>query len=239
MLLSALWRNCTKGGKLNYETFKSHNGSGTYVTSFSKVGATIADDIQRSSFRAAFFGLLAIFLYILFRFNKVKYSAGAIIATIHDAVFALGFFSLFHGILPFNMEIDQAFIAAILTLIGYSINDTVIVFDRIREYSHKNPTIEKKDLINSAINSTLSRTIVTSLVVVFTLMVLFIFGGSSIKGFAFCMLVGVMFGTYSSIFIASPIVADLTKGDILDTSLVKRPGSSNPGQGASKSVQKV
>jgi SecD/SecF fusion protein len=231
--------NKVAGGNLVYENFKSQKGTGTYVTSFSKVGPTIADDIQRSSLLAAFFGLLSIFLYLLLRFNKVKYGIGAIIATVHDALFALGFFSLFHGFLPFNMEIDQAFVAAILTLIGYSINDTVIVFDRIREYSHKNPAIEKKELINSAINSTLSRTIVTSLTVVFTLVVLFLFGGSSIKGFAFCMLVGVMFGTYSSIFIASPIVADLTKGDILDTNLVKRSGSSNPGQGASKSVQKV
>lgn len=228
------------GSELTLEQFKSSSsGSKVYVASSSQVGPAIADDIQRSSVKATIFGLLAIFLYILLRFNKIKYSAGGVIALIHDATISTGAFALFHGILPFNLEIDQAFIAALLTLIGYSINDTVIVFDRIREYLHKFPTMEKKDLINLAINSTLSRTIVTSLTVLFVVVVLFIFGGSSIKGFAFCLLIGVIFGTYSSIFIASPIVADLTKGNYLDTNLVKGASAGSAGQSAGKSVQKI
>jgi SecD/SecF fusion protein len=229
------------GGNMEVENFKALDGSGTHVTSASKVGPTIADDIQRSSWKAALFGLLGIFLYIFLRFSKAKYGWGGIIALIHDATIALGAFALFHGILPFNMEIDQAFIAAILTLLGYSINDTVIVFDRIREYIQKFPTMKKNDLINAAINSTLSRTIITSLTVFITVVILFFFGGNSIKGFAFAMMLGVLFGTYSSIFIASPIVADLTKGDYLDAKFASRSTAEEDGKGkgSSKAVAKV
>lgn len=233
--------NKVAGGNVELENFKALDGSGTHVTSASKVGPTIADDIQRSSWKAGLFGLIGIFLYIFLRFSKAKYGWGGIIALIHDATIAMGAFALFHGILPFNMEIDQAFIAAILTLLGYSINDTVIVFDRIREYIHKFPTMKKHDLINAAINSTLSRTIITSMTVFITVLILFFFGGNSIKGFAFAMMLGVLFGTYSSIFIASPIVADLTKGDYLDAKFASRSTAEEDGKGkgSSKAVAKV
>ena len=233
--------NKVAGGNVEQENFKALDGSGTHVTSASKVGPTIADDIQRSSWKAGLFGLIGIFLYIFLRFSKAKYGWGGIIALIHDATIAMGAFALFHGILPFNMEIDQAFIAAILTLLGYSINDTVIVFDRIREYIQKFPTMKKHDLINAAINSTLSRTIITSMTVFITVVILFFFGGNSIKGFAFAMMLGVLFGTYSSIFIASPIVADLTKGDYLDAKFASRSTAEEDGtgKGSSKAVAKV
>ena len=232
--------NKIAGGNLEFDQFKDYASTGTHVTSASKVGPTIADDIQRSSWKASLFGLLGIFLYVLLRFNKIKYGAGAVIATIHDVVFAVGMFALFHGILPFNMEIDQAFIASILTLIGYSLNDTVIVFDRIREYIHKYPTMKKHELINAAINSTLTRTIVTSSTVFLSVLILFFFGGNSIKGFAFAMLLGVIFGTYSSIFIAAPIVADLTKGDYLDAKFASQSTTEEgKGKGSSKAVAKV
>ena len=232
--------NKVAGGNVELDNFKALDGSGTHVTSASKVGPTIADDIQRSSWKAGLFGLIGIFLYIFLRFSKAKYGWGGIIALIHDAMIAMGAFALFHGILPFNMEVDQAFIAAILTLLGYSINDTVIVFDRIREYIHKFPTMKKHDLINAAINSTLSRTIITSLTVFITVVILFFFGGNSIKGFAFAMMLGVLFGTYSSIFIASPIVADLTKGDYLDAKFTSSSTTEEgKGKGSSKAVAKV
>ncbi len=135
---------------------------------------------------------------------------GAVAALFHDTLVVLSVFSIFHGILPFTMEIDQAFIAAILTVIGYSINDTVVVFDRIREYFNKYTRQTKEEVINGAINSTVSRTVITSLTTLFVVAVLFTFGGSSIKGFAFALLVGIIVGTYSSIFIATPVMADLT-----------------------------
>jgi len=198
------------GGNIDFEQFKASDGSGTHVTSFSKVGPTIADDIQASAFEATVFALLLIFLYIFIRFSSWQYSLGAVAALFHDTLITLGVFSLFHGILPFTLEIDQAFIAAILTVIGYSINDTVIVFDRIREYLNNYTKRPKEEVINMAINSTLSRTVITSLTTLFVVAVLFAFGGSSIKGFAFAILVGIMVGTYSSIFVATPIMSDLS-----------------------------
>jgi SecD/SecF fusion protein len=197
------------------EEFKNPDIVGkTHVTSFSKVGPTVADDLRNSAGEAVFFGLLVIFLYILLRFSKWQYSMGAVVATAHDALVVVSVFSLLHGILPFPMEIDQAFVAAILTIIGYSVNDTVIVYDRIREYSGLYPDKEKNDIINAAINSTMSRTLITGLTTLFTVFVLWLFGSGSIKGFAFALVLGVVVGTYSSIFIASPIMSDLSKGDI-------------------------
>ncbi|GAB4250173.1 MAG: protein translocase subunit SecDF [Saprospiraceae bacterium] len=197
------------------EEFKNPDIVGkTHVTSFSKVGPTVADDLRNSAAEAVFFGLLVIFLYILIRFSKWQYSMGAVVATAHDALVVVSVFSLLHGILPFPMEIDQAFVAAILTIIGYSVNDTVIVYDRIREYSGLYPDKEKNDIINAAINSTMSRTLITGLTTLFTVFVLWLFGSGSIKGFAFALVLGVVVGTYSSIFIASPIMSDLSKGDI-------------------------
>lgn len=180
------------------------------LISSNKVGPTIADDIKDSSWEAGIFALLLIFLYIFLRFNKYQFSLGAVAALFHDSIIVLGLFSIFHGLLPFSLEVDQAFIAALLTVIGYSINDTVVVFDRIREflgiYTNKN----KDEVINMAINSTFSRTIITSLTTLLVVGTLLIFGGGTIKGFAFALLVGVIVGTYSSIFIATPIVRDLS-----------------------------
>jgi len=158
------------------------------------------------------FAIFVISAYILIRFRKWQFSLGAMVATAHDALLVLSFFSLFNGILPFSLDIDQAFIAAILTVIGYSINDTVVVFDRIREFlEHQSKTDNTDEVINKAINSTLSRTIITALTVIFVLIVLFIFGGDVIKGFSFALLIGVIFGTYSSICVATPVIIDFGK----------------------------
>ena len=184
-------------------------GVGTHITSVSKVGPTIADDIKASAYWAGGFGLLFIGLYLLLRFSKFRYSLGAVAALFHDSIIVMGVFAAFWGILPFNMEVDQAFIAAILTVIGYSINDTVIVFDRIREFLNTYVSRDKTTVINDAINSTVSRTVITSLTTALVVLVLLLFGGSSIKGFAFALLVGIIVGTYSSIFVATPVVHDL------------------------------
>ena len=192
------------------KNFRSPATTGTHVIASSKVGPTIADDIARSAKYATVFALLFIFLYIFLRFSKWQYSLGAVAALFHDTLVVLGIFSLLHGFLPFSMEIDQAFIAAILTVIGYSINDTVVVFDRVREYMGIYTGKPKKEVINMAVDSTVSRTVITSLTTLFVVLILFIFGGGAIKGFAFALLIGVLVGTYSSIFIATPIMSDLT-----------------------------
>ncbi len=190
--------------------FRSPAATGTHVISSSKVGPTIADDIARSAKYATVFALLFIFLYIFLRFSKWQYSLGAVAALFHDTLVVLGVFSIAHGFLPFSMEIDQAFIAAILTVIGYSINDTVVVFDRVREYMGIYTGKPKKEVINMAVDSTVSRTVITSLTTLFVVLILFIFGGGAIRGFAFALLIGVLVGTYSSIFIATPIMSDLS-----------------------------
>jgi SecD/SecF fusion protein len=179
-----------------------------------KVEATIADDIKESALIAVIFSLIVIFAYILARFSKWQYSAGAIAALAHDVIIVLSIFSIFYGVLPFSLEIDQAFIAAILTVVGYSINDTVVVFDRLREYLGLHPNKESREVINSALNSTISRTVNTSLSTMFVLLVIFTFGGEMIRGFIFAMMVGVFVGTYSSLFIATPITYDLSKGEV-------------------------
>lgn len=177
----------------------------------SKVSATIADELKTSAIYTVIFAIFVISAYILIRFRKWQFSLGAMVATAHDALLVLSFFSLFNGLLPFSLDIDQAFIAAILTVIGYSINDTVVVFDRIREFLDHSGNEKPEDVINRAINSTLSRTIITALTVVFVLLVLFIFGGDVIKGFSFALLIGVLFGTYSSICVATPVIVDFGK----------------------------
>ncbi len=201
------------GGSLNEAQFKNPNGIGAHVTSSNKVGPNIADDIKTSSFYAAVLALLFIFFYIFARFNRWQYSAGAVAALFHDTLIVLAIFSIGHGILPFAMTIDQAFIAAILTVIGYSINDTVVVFDRIREYMGLYTSKSKEEVINAAVNSTVSRTVITSLTTLFVVSILLFFGGSSIRGFAFALFVGIIVGTYSSVFIATPIMSDLS-GDL-------------------------
>jgi SecD/SecF fusion protein len=205
--------NNISGNGLDIANFSDPEGTGTHIVSSSQVGPTVAEDIKTSSFRAALFALALIFLYIFIRFSKWQYSAGAVIALFHDTIITLGVFSALHGILPFSMEVDQAFIAAILTVIGYSINDTVVVFDRIREMMGIYIKRSRHEVINKAINNTLSRTTLTSLTTLFVVLVLFLFGGSSIKGFSFAILFGIVIGTYSSIFVAAPLMSDLLKKD--------------------------
>lgn len=191
------------GGNVDYDTFDSK-----YKMSSQKVGPTVADDIIWGSFLAVFFSLIGIFLYIFIRFKSWVYGLGGILSLAHDALFVLGWYSILKGIMPFSMEIDQAFIAAILTVIGYSINDTVIVYDRVREYKILHPKRDNLSLFNAAINSTFGRTINTVMTVMITLVAMFIFGGEVIRGFIFALLIGVGVGTYSSIFVASSIVYD-------------------------------
>ncbi len=186
-----------------------------YMQSSQTVLPTISDDLVNGAKWAIIISMLAIFLYILLRFRKWQYSVGTIMSLLHDVCVTLAVFSFFRGHVPFALEIDQHFIAAILTVIGFSMNDTVIVFDRIREYFRKSPNEDKKSVINRAINDTLSRTIMTSLTVFLTILILFIFGGAVIRGFAFAMLIGVVTGTYSSIFVAAPVLVDMDKTDSL------------------------
>jgi len=181
------------------------------IMSSIKVGPTIADDIKKNSFLAVFGSLIVVFLYILLRFRKWQYSLGAVAAVFHDVLIVLGVFSIAYTFMPFSMEINQAFIAAILTVIGYSLNDTVVVFDRIREFTRLHTGWESSKTVNSALNSTLSRTINTSLTTLVVLLAIFIFGGEAIRGFMFALIVGVLVGTYSSLFIATPVMFDTSK----------------------------
>lgn len=182
-----------------------------YKLSSIKVGPAIADDIKAGAYKAAIFAIIGIFFYILFRFKTWQFGLGAIASTVHDAFFLLATFSVLGGLMPFSTEIDQTFIAALLTVIGYSVNDTVIVFDRVREYIGLHPTKDLKTVTNMAINSTLGRTVMTSFSTLLVVIVLMIFGGEVIRGFCFALLIGIIIGTYSSIFIATPIVVDLQK----------------------------
>lgn len=183
----------------------------SYKQSSQTVQPSISDDLKKGAVKATIFAMLAIFFYIFLRFRDWRYSMGTIIALLHDVFVTLAVFSFLKGVVPFPLEIDQHFIAAILTVIGFSMNDTVIVFDRIREYSSKLKGETKSGIINRAINDTLSRTIMTSLTVFLTLLILFIFGGEVTRGFAFAMLIGVITGTYSSIFVAAPVLVDMAK----------------------------
>jgi SecD/SecF fusion protein len=179
-----------------------------YRQSSQKVGPTISDDIKKDAVIAVILSLIIMFLYILLRFRNWQYGLGATLALAHDAIVVLGTYSLLYGILPFSMEIDQSFIGAILTVIGYSINDTVVIFDRIREYRHIHPKRSIEVNMNEAINSTLRRTFSTCLSVFVVLFAIFLFGGTTMQGFTFALLVGVVAGTYSTVFIATPIVYD-------------------------------
>ncbi|MBL0310807.1 MAG: protein translocase subunit SecDF [Bacteroidetes bacterium] len=179
------------------------------VKSTIKIEASIADDIRQSSMFAVIFGFLLIFAYIFLRFKRWEYAAGAIIALVHDPIIVLGVFSLFRHLVPFSLEVDQTIVAAVLTLIGYSVNDTVVVFDRIRETVGLHPTRTLVQNVNDSINQTLSRTVMTVVTVFLVALILFLFGGTSIHGFAFALIIGLLVGTYSSIFVASPIVVDL------------------------------
>ena len=202
---------------MSYDNFV--NGSSQKVTgimSSMKVGPTIADDIKKNSFLAVIGSLIVVFLYILLRFQKWQFSLGAVVAVFHDVLIVLGIFSITYTFMPFNMEINQAFIAAILTVIGYSLNDTVVVFDRIREFVAEHTKWEYSTTVDAALNSTLSRTLNTSLTTLIVLMAIFIFGGESIRGFMFALIIGVLVGTYSSVFIATPVMFDTQKKKILE-----------------------
>jgi SecD/SecF fusion protein len=182
-----------------------------YVQGYKKVDPTISDDLKKGALKAVFFSLLIITIYIFVRFRDWRYSVGTIIALLHDVLVTLAVFSYFKNIVPFPLEIDQHFIAAVLTVVGFSMNDTVIVFDRVRENTRLMKGASKKDVINKSINDTLSRTIMTSLTVFLTVLILFLVGSEVTKGFAFAMLIGVITGTYSSIFVAAPILVDFAK----------------------------
>ena len=195
---------------ITFDDFRSTDSNAEVgIMSSQKVGPAIADDIKTSAVWAIFAALIVIFLYILLRFRNFAYSVGALTALAHDTVIILGLYAILWKIMPFSMEIDQAFIAAILTVIGYSINDTVVIFDRVREYNGLYPKREKKININDALNNTLSRTFSTSMSTFVVLLAIFIFGGETIRGFVFALLMGVIVGTYSSLFIASPIAYDI------------------------------
>ncbi len=209
-VIAALYKGVNEyaGGALGAEqAFREGRGA---LQRSSKKGPTIADDTRRSSFISTFLALLLIFAYIWIRFRKWQYSLGAVAALFHDVLIVLSVFSLLHGILPFSLEIDQAFIAALLTVVGYSINDTVVVFDRIREFFDSYTGKSKEEVINLGVNNTISRTIITSLTTLFVILMLFLFGGAVIRGFAFALLIGVLVGTYSSVFVATPVVNYLT-----------------------------
>ena len=182
-----------------------------YIQGYTTVQPSISDDLKKGAIKAGIFSILIIIIYIFIRFRDWRYSFGTIVALLHDVLVTLAVFSFFKNIVPFPLEIDQHFIAAVLTVIGFSMNDTVIVFDRIREYSKGSKASEKGTIINRAINDTLSRTIMTSLTVFLTILILFLVGGEVTKGFAFAMLIGVVTGTYSSIFVAAPILVDFAK----------------------------
>lgn len=183
------------------------------ILSSQKIGPSIAYDIRTKAYFAIFFALIIIFIYIAIRFKKWQYGLAGVIALFHDSIIVIGLFSVFYGVLPFNMEVDQAFIAAILTIIGYSINDTVIIFDRIRENIGLYPKHTLKENMNTALNSTLGRTLNTAGTTAIVLLIIFIFGGEVIRGFVFALLIGIGFGTYSSILNATPIAYDLMGGD--------------------------
>ncbi|MFO7922659.1 MAG: protein translocase subunit SecDF [Bacteroidales bacterium] len=191
------------GEDVSFDQFMSE-----YRQRSEKVGPAIAHDIKVQAVWAIFFALAIMFLYMFIRFKNWQFGLGAVTAVGHDVLIVLGIFSLAYGILPFSLEIDQAFIAAILTVVGYSINDTVVVFDRIREYFKLYPKRERTEVYNLALNSTLSRTFSTSLSTFFVLLAIFLFGGEVIRGFIFALLIGVIIGTYSSLFIATPVVFD-------------------------------
>jgi SecD/SecF fusion protein len=207
---------------LSLEQFRSTQEVEYGIIQSDLVGPSVAHDIKVNSLIAVLFSLVAIGLYILFRFKKWQWGMGAIISLTHNALLVCGLFSLFHGILPFTMEVDQSFIAAILTIIGYSINDTVVIFDRIREYQTLYPKHSIRENINQAVNSTLSRTLNTSGTTIITLLAIFLFGGTVIRGFVFALLFGIIVGTYSSVFVATPVAYDMMRKNKTPKSSEKR-----------------
>ncbi|MGQ7946810.1 protein translocase subunit SecDF [Flavobacterium sp. WC2509] len=202
------------GADMTYDKFvNAYEGKKLGVLQASKVGPTVAEDIKTNAYWAVLGAMLIVGLYLVISFRKWQYSLGAIAAVAHDVIFVLGVYSLLWKYMPFGMEIDQHFIAAILTVIGYSMNDTVIVYDRVREFLDGKTKGSFSEIVNKSINSTMSRTINTSLTMIFVLLIMFIFGGESIRGFIFAMLIGIIIGTYSSLFIATPVLVDTISKD--------------------------
>jgi SecD/SecF fusion protein len=213
------------GSNVTYDKFiNTFDGKKVGVLQASKVGAAISADIKTNSFWAVIGAMLVVGLYLVISFRKWQYSLGALAAVVHDVIFVLGIYSLCYKYAPFHMEMDQHFIAAILTVIGYSMNDTVIVFDRIREFLAGDRKGHFKDVVNASINTTLSRTLNTSLMMILVLLTMFLFGGESIRGFIFAMLVGIVVGTYSSLFIATPVLVDTMSQEAIDD-IEKRHGN--------------
>lgn len=175
------------------------------------VGARFAEDLKRGAINAIIFALIIIFIYILIRFKDWTYSAGAVAALFHDVLIVVGVFTFLADLVPFSLQIDQAIIAAFLTIVGYSLNDTVVVFDRIRENSLLFKTMDHDKMVNKSLNDTLSRTVITSVTTFFVVTILFIFGGEVLKGFSFALMLGVIIGTYSSLFIASSTVIEIQR----------------------------
>ncbi len=208
---------------MTYEQFTSDSDKRDMmlgILSSHKVGATIADDVTRNAFIAVILSLIIIFAYIAIRFRRWEYGVSSVIALTHDTIIVIGMYSLFYNVLPFSMEVDQSFIAAVLTIIGYSINNTVVIFDRIRENVKLFPKRTWLERINNGVSSTLLRTINTSGSTLVVLLAIFIFGGETIRGFVFALLVGILAGTYSSLFVASPIAYYLFKGKKHDEELL-------------------
>ena len=206
--------NALKGffaNELTFDEFTSTLDNPNGIISSDKVGPTIANDITRDAIIAVILALIVIFGYIAIRFRGWTWGLGGVVGLAHTALIVIGFFSIFSGILPFSLDIDQTFIAAILTIIGYAINDTVVIFDRIREYKELHPKADFKQNVNAALNSTLSRTMNTSLTTLITMLAIAIFGGEVIRGLAVALIIGIIIGTYASIFIATPIMYDVTK----------------------------
>jgi SecD/SecF fusion protein len=187
-----------------YDQFMIDNVRGSQT-----VGPAVAEDIKQGAIFAIIFAVIAIGLYILLRFRDISYSVGSIVALIGDALFVIGVYALLWGFVPFSLEVDQTFIGAVLTVIGYSINDKVVIFDRVREYTHLYPNRSKYELFNSALNSTLDRTFNTSMSTFLVLVIIFFFAGTAIRSFAFAMLLGVFIGTSSSLFTAAPIAYEI------------------------------
>ncbi|HMB97871.1 MAG TPA: protein translocase subunit SecF [Balneolaceae bacterium] len=186
-------------------------GNSATVIKTDIVGPRFAEDLKIAAMNSIIFAVAVVFIYILIRFKGWYYSAGAVAALVHDVIIVLGIFTVMGEIAPFNVTIDQALIAAFLTIVGYSLNDTVVVFDRIRENSIIYKTMDFRDMINKSLNDTLSRTVITSVTTLFVVTVLFIFGGEVLKGFSFALVIGVILGTYSSLFVASSLVVELEK----------------------------
>ena len=217
--------------KMSLDDFKSTLGNANGIISSDKVGPTIANDIKRDAIIAVILALIVIFAYIAFRFRGWTWGLGGVVSLAHTAIIVIGFFSLFSGILPFNLDVDQTFIAAILTIIGYAINDNVVIFDRIREYRTLHPNTDIKTNTNQALNATLTRTVNTSVSTLVTMLAIAIWGGESIRGLAVALIIGICIGTYASIFIGTPVMYDAT------IARDKKLAAAAPSKGAKKATK--